>query len=242
MSALEARHGREFRTREIGRAVRALSARYVERRESLASCTALTSDGKRAAFSLFYAPLHWLVVDRIARELAAPLPRPDRIVDLGCGTGSAGAAWADTYQDPPRLEGFDRSDWAIAEASWTYRVVGLAGSARRADAVRVRLPRGGSAVVAAYLVNELSAPSRRQLLDRLLHGDGEGRTTLIVEPIARKLTPWWDEWRARVESSGGRVDEWRFEPDLPERLEAIGRSAGLETRELTAKSLFIPGR
>jgi hypothetical protein len=240
-SALDARHRRHLTTRELARAVRALSARYVERRERLSDGDTLATVGKRSAFALFYAPLHWLAVSEIVRRLSESLRRPDRIVDLGCGTGVAGAAWADAFDTPPPVEGFDRSGWAVSEAMWTYRTAWLEGVARRADVAGVRLPGRGRAVIAAYVVNELPPSAREQILDRLVEPGRRGPAVLIVEPIARGVTPWWTKWRDRFEAAGGWADEWRFNPDLPERLETIGRSAGLDTREIRAKTLVLPG-
>ena len=76
------------------RALRALSSAYVERRESaLADHKALDGAGKRAAFALYYGPLHFLLVNHIVREIGVSFS-PGTVVDLGCGTGVAGAAIA----------------------------------------------------------------------------------------------------------------------------------------------------
>jgi hypothetical protein len=45
-----------------------------------------------------------------------------------------------------------------------------------------------------------------------------------------------NEWR-RI---GGRADEWRFRVELPERLALMDRAAGLDHRELTGRSLWLP--
>src|SRR5215216_4423305 len=107
LAALEERHLASFTPSEVGRALRALSSCYVERRSRLAEGAALETAGKRAAFALFYAPLHFLttrhVVDRV--EVGA---RVEDIVDLGCGTGAAGAAWGLRSQHA-RLTGYDRN-------------------------------------------------------------------------------------------------------------------------------------
>ena len=92
-AALEARHLTTLTFTEVRRALQALSSLYVERRDRLGKGAALEGKGKRAAFSMFYGPLHFLVVREIVRALAAADPPPRRIVDLGCGTGTAGAAW-----------------------------------------------------------------------------------------------------------------------------------------------------
>ena len=70
IAALEAKHFAELTFPEVSRALRALSSTYVERRQRLAQGAALSGAGKRAAFALFYGPLHHLLVRHIA-----PLPR-----------------------------------------------------------------------------------------------------------------------------------------------------------------------
>jgi hypothetical protein len=62
---------------------------------------------------------------------------------------------------------------------------------------------------------------------------------LVVEPIAKRALAWWPEWQAQFTTSGGRADEWRFRIDLPERQRLLGRAAGLDPRELTARSLWM---
>jgi methylase of polypeptide subunit release factors len=120
LSALEARHLADLRVAEMTRALRALSAAYVERRHTVGGGAALDSHGKRAAFALFYAPLHFLVTRHVARALDRDATAPSSIVDIGCGTGAAGAAWALEAGAVP-VVGIDRHPWAVAEARWTYK-------------------------------------------------------------------------------------------------------------------------
>src|SRR5262245_61680697 len=86
--ALQERHGRGLTFQEIRRGLQALSSLYVDRRCRIGSGAALDGAGKRAAFALFYAPLHFLLVRRIVQALGAAAPPPRRILDLGCGTGA----------------------------------------------------------------------------------------------------------------------------------------------------------
>src|SRR5262249_57484671 len=93
MAGLEARHLVDLQVPEVTRALRALSSAYVERRHTIARGSALDTAGKRAAFALFYAPLHFLATRHVVRELTAGTPMPQTIVDLGCGTGPPGPPW-----------------------------------------------------------------------------------------------------------------------------------------------------
>jgi len=239
--ALERRHLAELTFPEVRRALQALSSLYVERRERMAGGTALEGAGKRAAFALYYGPMHFLLVREIVRALGPGLRRPRHVLDLGCGTGTAGAAWALECAPPARVEGVDRSGWAVAEARWTLGRLGLAGRTTRGDATAVPLPKGPAGLLAAFTVNELDERPRRDLLGRLVEAGRAGSVVLVVEPISRRVTPWWPEWAEAFRGAGGREDEWRFRPALPPRLALLGKAAGLDARELTARTLCLPG-
>ena len=240
LDALERRHLAELTTPEVARALRALSTRYVERRSALPSGAALDSAGKRAAFALFYAPVHFLAVGRIVQSLPSAIDNVTDILDIGCGTGAAGAAWALETRSG-RISGFDRHPWAVAEANWTYRELGLRGRAVQADARRVTIGgKSGRAILLAYAVNELLPEIRDLVLTRLLAARGHGARLLVVEPIARRsVVGWWSAWRQAFEREGGREDEWRFPFDLPSRQRDLARSAGLNPREVTARTLYL---
>jgi len=245
-AALEARHLAALTFPEVRRALQALSSLYVERRERIAHGHALEGRGKRAAFALYYGPLHFLLVREIVRALA--LAPPARIVDLGCGTGSAGAAWALERRPPATVVGVDANGWAVGEARWTLRQLGVPGEATRGDAASpVRSPGRGTGLVAAFTVNELSEPARDRLLGRLREAAADAAPVLVVEPISRRVSPWWPAWRDAFLAAGGREDEWRFRAALPERLALLGKAAGLDARELVGRSLAVaatsrPGR
>jgi SAM-dependent methyltransferase len=236
-AALEARHLEALEFREVRKALQALSSLYVQRRGRIAEGAALDSAGKRAAFALFYGPLHFLTVRGIVRGLGAAVPPPRRVLDLGCGTGAAGAAWASECDPPAVVEGVDVNGWAASEARWTYARLGLEGASRRGGLERAALGGRDTAVVSAFTVNELEASSRDALRGRLL---ARGGPVLIVEPLARGITPWWDDWAAVFAGAGGRADEWRLPADLPEKLRLLDRAAGLDHRQLTARSLYLP--
>src|SRR5205809_4603544 len=136
LSALEARHLASLTRPELTRALRALSSCYVERRDKLSSGAALEGAGKRAAFALFYGPLHFLTVRHVLRALGWEGRPLTALHDIGCGTGVGGAAWALAAGTGARIAGIDRSAWAVSEANWTYRQLGVSGAARTGDALR----------------------------------------------------------------------------------------------------------
>jgi SAM-dependent methyltransferase len=240
LAALEARHLANLTRAELTRALRALSSCYVERRTKLAGGGALDSAGKRAAFALFYAPLHFLTVDRIVKALGPAARSVGSILDLGCGTGAAGAAWALAADESPAITGVDRNRWALDEASWTYRQLGVRGRTAVADigSFQPRTPQG-TGVLLAYAINELTQEKRDALLGRLLLAARNGARVLVVEPIARGPSDWWPEWIERFAGAATRADEWRFPIALPTLLREMAKGAGLTPKDLTARSLFI---
>jgi hypothetical protein len=238
LDALEARHLRDLTFAEVRRALQALSSTYVQHRGRLPEGAALEGAGKRAAFALFYGPLHFLTVREVVRALGSARPAPRELLDLGCGTGAAGAAWALEAGGATAVRGVDRSGWAVDEARWTLRRLGLRGGVERGRAEQAVLPRRGGAVLAAYTLNELADGDRERLLERLLAADGVA--VLVVEPVAGRFTPWWPDWARRAAAAGGRHDEWRFRAALPELLARLDRAAGLDHSELTARSLWLP--
>lgn len=239
-AALQNRHLASLTFQEVRRSVQALSASYVENRERLASGSVLNGAGKRAAFAIFYAPLHYLLVREIVRALNAADTPVSSVLDFGCGTGAAGAAWALHFESPPKLIGVDVNAWAIQETQWTYQNLGLQGIARRAD-IRTLPISSRTAVLAAFTVNELDEEARAAVLQLFLKANRDGSPVLVVEPIARRLTKWWDDWAKAFETQGGRTDQWRFQIDLPENLKLMDKAAGLDHRELTGRSLWIAG-
>jgi SAM-dependent methyltransferase len=235
--ALEARHRASLSFAEIRRALVALSSLYVERRERMRGGAALDGAGKRAAFALYYGPLHFLLVREIVRALGKGAP--GQVLDLGCGTGAAGAAWALEGAVPARVDGVDSSGWAVAEAKWTLRQLGLRGEVVRGDAAAAVLPRPPGGVIAAFTVNELEDAARARLLPRLVEAARAGSPVLVVEPISRRVSPWWPAWSAAFRAAGGREDDWRFRPPLPPTLALLGKAAGLDAREITGRSLAL---
>lgn len=236
LEALDRRYLADLTPSEVARALRALSSCYVERRAKLRSGGALDTRGKRAAFALFYGPVHFFVATRVLEALDPTVSPPSRILDIGCGTGAAGAAWALRSGTP--ISGFDRHSWAVEEANRTYRELGMRGRARQADALRglARAERC-DAIVLAYVVNELEVDTRAAVREALLRATSRGARLLMIEPIARRLAPWWSEWEKTF--GGARADEWRFREPLPRRQRDLARAAGLDPQELTARTLFV---
>ena len=241
MAGLESRHFAELTFPEVSRALRALSSTYVERRQKLAEGAALAGAGKRAAFALFYAPLHYLLIEHVVANLPGATRQMPTLVDLGCGTGASGAAWARAFDTAPRVVAIDKHPWAVAEAADTYRVFGIAATVRRGDVATAKLPEGPAAILAAFTVNELADAARDELLRRLVERAGRGDRVLVVEPIAGGAAPWWRRWQQAFESAGGRADQWRVRAELPPIVQKLDRAAGLNHREITGRSLWLAG-
>ena len=235
---LETRHFANLTFSEVTRALRALSSAYVERRETaLGEHRALDGAGKRAAFALYYGPIHFELIRAIAERLEQP-KTSGLVIDLGCGTGVAGAAIATLTKPLSRVIGIDTHPWTLEEARFTYKALGLQGEVRRGFAGRTRIPANASFVVGAFVVNELKPAERDELLIELKAAVARGTSVLIVEPISLRISPWWEEWRFAFSQIGGRADEWKIRIDLPPIVKRLAKSSSLRPDALTARSLF----
>ncbi|MGD9906421.1 MAG: hypothetical protein AB7U83_23375 [Vicinamibacterales bacterium] len=249
LTDLSTRHRRDLTTSEVARALRALSSTYVERRARLGGRGAFDSAGKRAAYALYYAPRRFALVGEILGAIGAPIGAR-AILDLGCGTGAAGAAWACHAGPGSTVLGLDTHPWAVTETRATLRALGVPGEARRGSIVAAsgqRGPRPGReagahrGVVVSYAANELDEAARAGLLARLLADAAAGSAVLILEPLSRRTSPWWPAWTRALEGAGGRHDEWRVALALPPEVVELGRAAGLDPTDGTARSLWLPG-
>ena len=238
------RHTRSMTRPEFLKAVRALSARYVEQRAALRDRSPLDSAGKRAAFAGFYAPLHFLTVQQIVAGVGLGRREIETIVDLGCGTGVSGAAWALACDNRPRIAGVDLNTWALDEARWNFDALGLRGRTRRGNLVAAleelvsrRDPR--ASVALGWSMNELSEPDRARAIDLIISIARRAIPVAVIEPIATRLVPWWPAFAGRVASAGGRVDEWKFDTPLPPPLADLDEAAGFQRESLSARSAVL---
>jgi hypothetical protein len=237
-------------------AVGALSARYVARRAQLGRRSPTDSKGKRAAFAGYYAPLHFLVVRHIVRQIGAAAASPGTITDLGCGTGVASAAWALECEPRPVLQGVDRQSWSLEEAAWNWRYLGLEGRVTRGDLTRAigrTAPRaeraarrshddGRAAYILAWSVNELPARERGDVLAGLEEAGRSGAALLVIEPLANAAAPWWPDWVKAWRRLDGRADEWTLTLPAATLLRDLNEAAGFRHGTVGARSLWLPPR
>lgn len=242
VARLEERHLANLTVPEVARGLRALSSAYVERRQTaIPASRVLDGAGKRAAFALYYGPLHFLAARHAMQEIASTAPNlmphsPLPVLDLGCGTGAVGAAAA-TVTGAHIITGIDTHPWALDEARDTYASFGLSASLSRGSAVRFRIPRHPALIVAGYFVNELRHDERARLLPALVEAVRRGSHVMIVEPLARSAAPWWPEWVAAL--GPGRPDnrEWKLTVDPPDIVRRLGKAAGLTPTMINIRTL-----
>jgi SAM-dependent methyltransferase len=227
---------------EVRKGVQALSSLYVERRgRGRLASRALEGRGKRAAFASYYAPLHFLTAWHALSDLEAA-DRVRRVLDLGCGTGAVGAA-AGVACGAARVEGFDRSGWALGEARRTYAAFRLAAHCRRSalpDALPSDVSRLGPADLLAvgWLVNELEPEPQERLLETLLEARRHGARLLLLEPLAGPISPWWEAWQPRFECAGVCARPLKRSLELPAWIARMDKAAGLSHRPLGARVLL----
>ncbi len=234
---LRSRHLASLTHREVVRGLRAVSSSYVERRATaLSGGRVLDGAGKRAAFALYYGPLHLLATLQILDAVGAAAPCAGwPIVDVGCGTGAVGAGAAVAVQSG-EVHGLDVHPWALTEARQTYAALGLQGSVTRASAGRLRRPSRPSLVVCGYVANELTDDDRAHLGRVLSDAVRMGSAVLVIEPLARAVAPWWDRWTATL--PGAQLDEWKLQVTPPDLTRALGESAGLTPTQVNVRTAW----
>ncbi len=220
--------------RDLRKGVQALSTRYVERRgDARVLAKALDGPARRAAFATYYAALH-LVEAFLAGRRAAGWGGIERILDLGAGTGAAGFGVALALRSIPRVDAFDRSGWALAEARQAGRDLGVPIRTRRQDLAR-GLPRmgKGDAVVSGWFLNELAPDVRDEAVEAIARGIESGARLLVLEPLAGAAAPWWEEVAARLGfAPDGQIRE---RVALPAWVREMDRAAGLDHSELRVR-------
>lgn len=233
------RHQRDLTFQEIRKALQALSSVYVQKRNKINKGAALDSAGKRAAFALFYGPLHYLFTQAVLQELDSKPSSLREIVDLGCGTGVVGAAWSVLGGQNARVQGVDQNPWATKESQHTYRDFQVQGRARVSDLTKTKLPGSGAGIVAAYAVNELPDAKRERMLQTLLSAAKRGAKVIVIEPISTATVPWWPTWSSAFLAAGGRSDTWKFPTTLPEHLRLLDKATRMNHQVLKGRTLWL---
>jgi hypothetical protein len=193
----------------------------------------------------------WAAAQRTSATLVAPATDPSPFPGL-------------------KVIGVDRSGFALEETAAAWRAFGVKGETKRivlgaGDAGGERVVRigkgpagggaagrrrgaggglrGDDAVLLAYTLNEIDDASRTRLLDEIVAGGRTSRPLLIVEPVARKVTPWWSRWERALGEEALSVHslELRRRIALPPWLASMDSAAGLDHGELTARVLGVIG-
>jgi hypothetical protein len=239
LQRLESRHLADLTFAEVSRALRALSSAYVERRQTaIAAGKVLDSAGKRAAFALYYGPLHFVATTRILEEFALPRDDGPPILDLGCGSGAIGAAVA-AWTGARRVHGVDVHPWALDEARATYASFGLDALVTRGSVTRLRRPSPASFIVAGYVANELQESEREVLQRMLVDAVRHGSRLLVIEPLSGRAAPWWDSWVSVFAPLGARADTWHLTTAPPDLTMRLGKAAGLTPTSVKARTLAV---
>ena len=137
---------------------------------------------------------------------------------------------------PGKVFGVDRSAWVLGEARRTWSHFGIRHHTRRADHPN-GTPEGarGDAFVLGWVVNELQPQDRDELRKRLDASIDRGARVLIVEPLARAVSPWWDSW---CETLDARSEIIRLRIERPAWVEDLDRASGLDHSTLGARVLY----
>ena len=242
LQAEEAAHCPPLDRTELRKGIQALSDLYVARRSGgRLSQRAAEGPAKRAAFATFFAPLHFFTCWAVLQRVATPGGLAGgKVVDLGCGTGAVGAAVA-RFGGADSVLGIDRTGWSLGAAARTWQHLDVVGRGRRASLpAGMGWPKGGATLTFGWSLNELPENDRVDTLKRVEAGLRKGCGLLVLEPLSRRITPWWEEVAGRLGRLGVAAHQVKVSVELPPLLRDLDRAAGLDHRLLGARALWRP--
>lgn len=154
----------------------------------------LASGPLRRAYVHYYLPANAEKVLRVLREMDAYAPpgKPLRVLDFGCGPGTATVALLASGRPVRELWLVDAVDEALDDAEFFARALGA--SPRRAHEPP---PGPFDLILAAHVFSETQAP-----LERLLAEEGY---LVVIEPALKEATRRLMQWRDRKVQEGYRI-------------------------------------
>lgn len=242
MVAEEARHCPPLSRADVRKGIQALSKLYVARRVGgRISQRAADGAAKRAAFAVFYAPLHFLTAWAAADRVLSPGALSGRtVLDLGCGTGAAGAAIA-LHGQARQVVGIDCTGWSLTAAQRTWTQLAVAGKGKRGSLPgALGWPKAGEVLVFGWSLNELSDEHRADTLRRVESALRKGCGLVILEPLSRRISPWWSDVSHRLGRLGASQADVKVTVELPPLLRDLDRAAGLDHRLIGARVMWRP--
>ncbi len=233
-----ARHMPPLNFTEIRKGVQALSTLYVhDRPEGRIGARSIEGMGKRAALATYYAALHFITAHHALTMIGPDTVRPvRRILDLGCGTGATGAALALLLPEAPSIVGLDRSGWALDEARETWAAFGLSGRAIRGE-LPLAAPRAGQGDLVAFgwSLGELPEQDRGASFRYITASLRRGAVLFVLEPLAGRISPWWNEWAELLADEGIGAELIRVVIQRPLFVADMDKAAGLDHQIIGAR-------
>jgi hypothetical protein len=225
--------------RELRKGIQSLSGVYLNRGTGIET-RAASSRSRQAASALFFGPLHCLSTQIVLQSLPVPAVSDATVLDLGCGSGAVGATVV-RGGFGSAVEGFDVAPWALPAARRTYQALGVPGQARRGRLPgALGWPSGPRLLVFGWSANELPDAVRAELRKRIESGLRKGCGLLLLEPLSRRITPWWDGWARALRRLGVTSHEAKASVRLPDCLRDLDRAAGMNHQMLGARALYRP--
>ncbi len=179
------------------KAISLLSQGYLEK----ASQTIATiSDPKQAdAYALYYTPINFAKILKLFGELPASFTnQPLKILDYGCGPGTASLAAISTFANELEIHAFDKSRAMLSSAVKIEREFQSLFGARfgaakkrchwRAFNSEAELASDYQLIIAANVINEIPAASQMQLITGLANRLADDGVYVLLEPALQNTT------------------------------------------------------
>lgn len=173
-------------------AIQAASRNYTSQRQRLSQSVA-PSPAIQLAQHGYYGVMHALIVQAIAAYFHIQQWPFQRLIDIGCNTGVAGLTLCAQLPTITSYIGLEPQRWAAKKAKQFQLACAIPGKIFSGTGLTWQ-PQKGDLILLSFVLNEMTESQRKVLHSKLLHHLEKGAGILIIEPIARHITPWWDSW------------------------------------------------
>lgn len=174
--------------------LRIFAERIAEFSASYVACQspAIRSEDDAAAYALYYLPINLVKVLHLLQRCPADIKtRPLRVLDFGCGPGTASLALLESFPLPTTLTLVDRSPAMLTMSSKLLNAWSLMKNIALVPfsaVLTLETSQEYDLILACNVLNELSNLEQERLCDKLLSQLSSNGVLLLLEPALQSST------------------------------------------------------